>query len=141
MPISLLVALQLWTTTPRKPPVILEGNWQSCPEGVSYAERVYEYRLNGVHKWELHMGPHDEFALFTTQVNDEDGSEHASVANLLGPAYHISDINTLRHDRTWKLPKLHLWINIVRAGGSRDDCESFYIRIEDISNTNRSRRR
>lgn len=124
------ILLQLWTTTPSKPPVILEGNWQSCQEGDSYGERVYEYRVNGTLRWELHMGPHDEFALFDHMVNDEPNA-HASADNLLGPAYHMSDLRTVRGDRTWRLPRLKIWINIVRAGGSREDCESFYIRVED----------
>src|SRR5580700_204696 len=44
---------------------ILEGNWQSClqREGF-YSERVYDHLLNGVGRFEVHMGPRREFAIF-----------------------------------------------------------------------------
>src|SRR5882672_1754163 len=44
---------------------VLEGNWQSCRErDGQYAERVYDHAVSGVSKFEVHMGPRREFAIF-----------------------------------------------------------------------------
>ena len=45
---------------------ILEGNWQSCRErDGQYSERVYDHAVSGVSKFEVHLGPRREFAIFT----------------------------------------------------------------------------
>src|SRR5437762_1894813 len=44
---------------------IVEGNWQSCREADGrYSERVYDHVINHEGRFELHMGPRREFALF-----------------------------------------------------------------------------
>ncbi len=59
--------------------VILEGNWQSCREfDGRYSERIYDHVVNGDGKFEVHMGPYREFALF------KDVSGRASRARLAG---------------------------------------------------------
>jgi len=50
---------------------VLEGNWQSCRETDGrYSERVYDHVVNGVGRFEVHMGPRREFAIFKG-VQDE----------------------------------------------------------------------
>lgn len=124
--IALLLALAQWVSAPdpQNPNRVLSGNWQSCrdDEGV-YTERIYDGP-----GWEFHMGPGDEFAVFLGR--QEAHREHASKANLLGPAYHASDVVTWRGKRNWNLPSLKLWVNVVQAGGGRSDCESFWVLVE-----------
>src|SRR5215831_5288679 len=61
---------------------ILEGNWQSCREADGrYSERVYDHVVNGVPKFEVHMGPRREFAIFDGVQDDH--RAHDSPANLL----------------------------------------------------------
>src|SRR5262245_28779158 len=62
----------------------LEGHWQSCrePDG-RYSERVYDHVVNGVGKFEVHMGPRREFGIFKG-VQDEH-RDHNSAENLLKP--------------------------------------------------------
>ena len=44
---------------------ILEGTWQSCRErDGQYSERVYDHAVSGVSKFEVHLGPRREFAIF-----------------------------------------------------------------------------
>jgi hypothetical protein len=109
--------------------VLHAGTWQSC----SGEERSLEHwGFKGRHYvplWELHMGPGDEFALYEG-IGPSGEHEHATADNLLMPAYHVSDLNTLRGARQWSVPRLHVWLSIVRAGGSREECQSFAIRIE-----------
>lgn len=124
-------AFAQWTPQPTgRAKEILRGNWQSCLEddGETYTERAYEYRPSPSQPvaWEFHMGPHDEFALFRGSSPMEQG--HDTRLNLLRPAYHVFDVETFRGDRTWTA--LNLWINVVAAGGSRTDCQSFYVLIE-----------
>src|ERR1700756_4692598 len=63
---------------------VLEGHWQSCPErDGTYSERVYDHVVNGVGQFEVHLGPHNEFAIFRN-VQDEHRA-HNSPDNLLQP--------------------------------------------------------
>src|SRR6478736_6058203 len=63
---------------------ILEGNWQSCREADGkYSERVYDHVVNGVAKFEVHMGPRREFAIFDGV--QEEHRAHDSPGNLLQP--------------------------------------------------------
>ena len=60
-----------FTSYPRGSHAILEGNWQSCREADGrYSERVYDHVVNGVPRFEVHMGPRREFAIFEG-VQDE----------------------------------------------------------------------
>lgn len=109
-------------------PILHQGTWQSC----GHAERVLEHRALGKLVWSLHLGPDDEFALYASGAEPEDGDHsHATHANLLAPAYKVGSIATWRGKRSWSVARLRLWVDIVRAGGSRDECQSFFIRIED----------
>ena len=103
---------------------LLEGNWQSCREGDGqYAERVYDGRWPGMEPFELHMGPYHEFALFRG-VQDEH-RDHGSADNLLRPYTVELVANNARH--SWDAGGLHL--EVVLAGGSREDCESWFVTL------------
>jgi hypothetical protein len=108
---------------------ILEGNWQSCREADgSYSERVYEHFVNGVPRFEVHMGPRREFAIFGGI--QEEHREHDSPANLLQP-YRLNGEGSLAQ-REWKIPSLNLVFTATLAGGSRSDCESWYILLAPL---------
>src|SRR5213082_465408 len=95
---------------------ILEGNWQSCRDrDGQYAERVYDHVVNGVPKFEVHMGPKREFAIFDG-VQDAH-REHSSSANLLKPYRLDVEVNLASHE--WKIPSLSLVFTVSLAGGSR----------------------
>ena len=108
---------------------ILEGNWQSCrePDG-RYSERIYDHVVNGVAQFEVHMGPRLEFAIFKG-VQDEHRA-HASADNLLKP--HVVAMTGNRASRRWEIPSLHLAFTVTLAGGSRTDCESWYVLLEPL---------
>lgn len=102
----------------------LEGNWQSCREtDGQYAERVYDGKLPGVGPFEFHMGPYHEFALFRGQRQEH--RDHASSENLLHP-YNVGMSGTFaRH--VWNVSGLS--IEVALAGGSREDCESWFVTL------------
>ncbi len=103
----------------------LEGNWQSCREADGqYAERVYDGRWPGMDPFELHMGPYHEFALF--RGIQDDHRDHDSSANLLRPYTVELVANNARH--SWEVNGLHL--DVVLAGGSREDCESWFVTLK-----------
>ena len=109
---------------------ILEGNWQSCREADgSYSERVYDHRVNGVPKFEVHLGPRREFAIFDGV--QEEHREHDSPANLLRPYRLDGEGNLAKHE--WKIPSLNLVFTATLAGGSRSDCESWYILLAPLN--------
>ena len=112
---------------------ILEGNWQSCQEPSTgrYAERVYDHVVNGVPQFEVHLGPRREFAMFTG-VQDEH-REHDSPANLLKP-FRVPMEGT-RAKQRWEVPSLKLVFSVTLGGGSRTDCESWYILLEPLEKT------
>ena len=104
---------------------MLEGNWQSCREADGqYAERVYDGRWPGLEPFELHMGPYHEFALFRA-VQDAH-RDHTSSDNLLRPFTVELDRQRARH--TWDVNGLHL--EVALAGGSREECESWFITLK-----------
>jgi hypothetical protein len=110
--------------TDRKTAVLLEGNWQSCREtDGTYAERVYDGRWAGLAPFELHMGPLHEFALYRG-IQDEHRA-HDSSENLLKP--YTVNIRANAARQSWDVEGLHL--EVALAGGSREDCESWYIRL------------
>ena len=104
---------------------LLEGNWQSCRENDGqYAERVYDGRWPGMEPFELHLGPYHEFALFRG-IQDEH-RDHRSAGNLLRPHTVELVANNGRH--SWDVNGLHL--EVVLAGGSREDCESWFVTLK-----------
>jgi hypothetical protein len=104
---------------------MLEGNWQSCREtDGQYSERVYDGKWAGVSPFELHMGPHHEFALFR---GIQDGHrDHNSPENLLRPFNIGLRGHSTRH--SWDVARLHLEVAV--AGGSREECESWYVTLQ-----------
>jgi hypothetical protein len=110
---------------------ILEGNWQSCRDASGhYAERIYDHVVNGTGRFEVHLGPRDEFAMFMG-VQDEHRN-HASPDNLLQPWRVQSEGG--RAKRRWDLTTLGLTFTVTLAGGSSDDCESWFVLLEPLAN-------
>jgi len=121
-----------FTTLSRDTHNILEGNWQSCRESDGqYSERVYDHVVNGVGKFEVHMGPRREFAIFNG-VQDTH-RDHDSRDNLLKP-YRVT-FEAGRARQRWDIPSLNLRLTVTLAGGSRTDCESWYILLERLEKT------
>jgi len=111
---------------------ILEGNWQSCRErDGQYAERVYDHMVNSVGAFEVHLGPRREFGIFTG-VQDAH-RDHESADNLLKP-YRVA-MEAGRARQRWEIPSLNLAFTVALAGGSRTDCESWYILLEPLEKT------
>ena len=111
---------------------ILEGNWQSCRErDGQYSERVYDHVVSGVGKFEVHMGPRREFAIFK-DVQDVH-RDHESPENLLKPFRVVMEAS--RAKQRWEIPSLNLAFTVALAGGSRTDCESWFIVLEPLDKT------
>ena len=112
---------------------ILEGNWQSCQEPSSgrYTERVYDHVVNGVGQFEVHLGPRREFAIFNG-VQDQH-REHDSPDNLLQP-FRVAMEGTRARQR-WEITSLNLAFTVTLGGGSRTDCESWFIVLEPLKKT------
>jgi hypothetical protein len=111
---------------------ILEGNWQSCREADGrYSERVYDHVVNGVGLFEVHLGPKREFAIFKG-VQDEH-RDHGSADNLLRP--YLVPLVAGRAKQHWEIPSLNLSFTVTLAGGSRMDCESWFILLESLEKT------
>ena len=108
---------------------ILEGSWQSCHEDDGrYTERIYDHVVNGVGRFEVHMGPRDEFAIFTG-VQDEH-RDHGSADNLLRPYRVVMEAGRAKH--RWEIPSLDLAFTATLAGGSRSDCETWFVLAEPL---------
>jgi len=104
---------------------MLEGNWQSCRDrDGQYSERVYDGRWPGLGPFELHMGPYHEFAFF--RGIQEDHRDHGSTDNLLKPYNLEIRANSAKH--AWNVDGLHL--EVVLAGGSREECESWFLTLK-----------
>lgn len=109
---------------------LLEGNWQSCRESDGqYAERVYDGKWAGLPPFELHMGPYREFALYRG-VQDEH-RDHQSPENLLRP--HVVELRANAAKQAWDVDGLHL--EVALSGGSREDCESWYVTLKRSDRT------
>ena len=109
---------------------VLEGNWQSCREADGhYAERVYDGKWPGIGQFELHLGPYHEFALFRG-VQDAH-RDHNSGDNLLAP--HTVELRENRGRQAWDAAGMHLEVSL--AGGSREECESWYVRLVPMSSS------
>ena len=123
---------QQFTHHTQDPRNILEGNWQSCRDrDGQYAERVYDHLVNGVGQFEVHMGPRREFAIFAG-VQDAH-RDHESADNLLKPFRVLLEGGRARQH--WEIPSLNLSFTVTLAGGSRTDCESWYILLQPIDKT------
>jgi hypothetical protein len=119
-----------FTSFSNDPKNILEGNWQSCMQrDGTYTERVYDHMVNGVGMFEVHMGPRREFAIFKG-VQDEHRDHHSS-DNLLGPDY-IVKVDASRGKQVWEIESLNLRFTVTLAGGSRTDCDSWFILLEPL---------
>ena len=130
--IAAAAGVSQFTSFSHDPRNILEGHWQSCREADGrYAERVYDHVVNGVAKFEVHMGPRREFAIFKG-VQDEH-RDHASADNLLKP--YVVPMEAGRAKRRWEIPSLNLAFSATLAGGSRTDCESWFITLEPLDKT------
>ena len=118
-----------FTSFSRGGSAILEGNWQSCREADGrYTERVYDHVVNGVGRFEVHMGPRDEFAIFRGVQDDH--RDHASADNLLAPHQVLMEAGRAMH--RWEIPSLNLAFTVTLAGGSRTECESWFILLEPL---------
>ena len=103
---------------------ILEGNWQSCREDDGeYAERIFDGTSPGLGRFELHLGPYREFALF--RGVQEEHRDHASSDNLLQP-YTVPLMGTMARQK-WIVRGIVFEATL--AGGSRDDCESWWVTL------------
>ena len=112
---------------------ILEGNWQTCLQrDGSYTERIYDHMVNGVGIFEVHLGPRREFAIF--RGVQEEHRLHESEDNLLGPKF-IVPMEASRAKQTWEVPSLNLRFTATLAGGSRTDCDSWFILLEPLKKT------
>jgi hypothetical protein len=109
---------------------MLEGNWQSCREADGqYSERVYDGRWAGMAPFEIHLGPYHDFALF---LGIQDAHrDHGSADNLLKP--HTIEMRANRATQKWDAAGLHLEVSL--AGGSREDCESWYVRVVPLTSS------
>jgi len=124
-------AFAQFTSLSRDTHNILEGNWQSCRESDGqYAERVYDHVVNGS-RFEVHLGPRREFAIFAG-VQDAH-RDHDSPDNLLKP-YRLTPDGG-RAKQRWEIPSLNLSFAVTLAGGSRTDCESWYILLKPLEKT------
>jgi len=109
---------------------MLEGNWQSCREADGqYSERVYDGKWPGLPPFELHMGPYHEFALY--RGIQEAHRDHRSSENLLQPSN--IDVVGNRARQSWDVAGLHLEVSL--AGGSREDCESWFVSLKRSRST------
>jgi len=111
---------------------ILEGNWQSCREmDGRYSERVYDHVVNSVGRFEVHLGPKRDFAIF--KGVQEEHRDHNSPDNLLKP--HLLELESGRAKHRWEIPSLNLAFTVTLAGGSRTECESWFILLEPLEKT------
>lgn len=118
-----------YTSFSHDPRNILEGAWQSCREADGrYSERVYDHVVSGRGRFEVHMGPKNEFAMFAGVKDDH--REHASPENLLKP--YALPMELGRAKQRWEIPSLGLALTVTLAGGSRSDCESWFVLLEPL---------
>jgi len=58
---------------------------------------------------------------------------HASAENLLKP-WNVEMENN-RAKQRWEIPSLGLVFSVTLGGGSRTDCESWYVLLEQVEKT------
>lgn len=128
---TLLMLAQFTSFNSERGVNILEGNWQSCiqHDDGEYQEEVYDHPAPPA--FEFHMGPRDQFALFKG-VHGEHDRSHDGSENLLGRDYKEITHNW-RDARNWTIGAgLNLYISVVLAGGSRSECESYFVLIRKV---------
>jgi hypothetical protein len=91
---------------------------------------VYDHVVNGS-RFEVHLGPRREFAIFAG-VQDAH-RDHESPDNLLKPYRLTPDGGRAKH--RWEIPSLNLSFTVTLAGGSRTDCESWFIVLKPLEKT------
>ena len=74
------------------------------------------------------MGPRAEFAIF--KGVQEQHRDHASTDNLLSP--HQVATEGGRAKQRWEIPALDLAFTAALAGGSRSDCDNWFILLEPL---------
>lgn len=121
-----LLLLQIFSSMkPDNDPSFLYGNWMSCLEADTnlYAERVFEPKGE---KWELHLGPKDEFGLFLVPGPDGDHS-HSGSDNLLN-SYVVG-----AEKKIWEIKSLNLKVIISQAGEPpNENCESYFVEVRKL---------
>lgn len=104
---------------------LLYGNWQSCLDDMGYQERIVDFKRGqpGVYlPFELHMGPQNDFAVMAG-VHDEHRPHdltrwHWEMPRwTTGKALHVM------------VQELRLQLDVTRAGGSREECESYVVHL------------
>ena len=95
------------------------------------AFRVYDHIVNGVGQFEVHMGPRREFAIFKG-VQDVH-HDHDSPENLLKPFRVPLEFGRAKQE--WKIPSLNLAFSATLTGGSRTDCESWFLVLTPLEKT------
>jgi hypothetical protein len=106
---------------------ILEGNWQSCRESDgNYSERIYDGNVPGLGPFELHLGPYHDFALFRGVQDDH--RDHDAPDNFLRP--HTVDVRNNTGTQSWHVAGLRF--DVTLAGGSREECESWWIVLRRV---------
>jgi len=120
-----------FTSSTDRSRAILEGNWQSCRDSQDdeYTERIYDGNAPGIGRFELHLGPYHDFALFRG-VQDAH-RDHDSDDNLLKP--HNVPVVSGRGSQKWIAAGLVFEVTL--AGGSRDECESWWITLRRADST------
>lgn len=130
--IFLLLALQFfWPTLAkdREPNVPMAGAWVSCPEdNGEYAERAQVFSFKGRALFELHLGPRDEAAIFPGEIDGH--VAHDDPRNILGPAYHYDDIETVFGGRTWSSALLGVKFNMIALPPTRPECYAYQVLLE-----------
>ena len=125
-------AVSQFTPFSHDPRNILEGNWQSCREADGrYSERVYDHVVNGVGRFEVHMGPGREFAIFKGVQDEHRG--HEARDNLLKP-FRVAMEGAFASQK-WEVTSLNLVFTVTLAGGSRTECESWFITLAPLDKT------
>lgn len=130
--VPLLLLLQFYLPAPlavRAPETLLQGSWVSCPlDDGDYAEKAYVFKFKETALFELHLGPRDEFALFPGELDEH--IPHTDTANLLGPAFHFTDLPTVAGGRNWSSASLGVHVNAVAIPPSREECYAFLVLVE-----------
>lgn len=109
-------------------PIFLQGSWQTCD-----GERIWHLGTRRGERFEFHANGSD-FAIFRGWHPDADPTgpfphlDHDGPLNLL----HGHDATDPRSvaGRNWTVPELGLHLNVVIAGGSRSECESYWLLLE-----------
>lgn len=127
-------AATMWQSTRSDLAHVLEGSFQSCPDGEdgTYGERVYIWKPYYSKRIvaEIHMGPRMEFAVFPGTV--EGDRPHNTAENLLFPAYQYDDVKVVEGGRNWALPSVNLHVNVIRVPPSDNDCYSFMVLVTEL---------